>query len=134
MVRVNGSQRLGHSESIGAARDGYLSYAQRGSFNLIEEQLREFHEQSSGFGCITASYDTELFGHKLPMPAITAPVGSFSLIGKDAEREVAEGTELGRQAAEWAAGRGHGAATRRLGSLPAAGRAGCGSWCGATRR
>src|SRR5688500_1182015 len=35
----------------------------------------------------------ELFGHKLPIPAITAPVGSFSLIGKDAEREVAEGTD-----------------------------------------
>jgi 4-hydroxymandelate oxidase len=34
----------------------------------------------------------ELFGHKLPIPAITAPVGSFSLIGKDAEREVAAGT------------------------------------------
>ena len=35
----------------------------------------------------------QLFGHTLPTPAITAPVGSFSLIGKDAEREVAEGTE-----------------------------------------
>jgi isopentenyl diphosphate isomerase/L-lactate dehydrogenase-like FMN-dependent dehydrogenase len=35
----------------------------------------------------------ELFGHKLPIPAITAPVGSFSLIGKNAEREVAEGTD-----------------------------------------
>jgi isopentenyl diphosphate isomerase/L-lactate dehydrogenase-like FMN-dependent dehydrogenase len=35
----------------------------------------------------------ELFGHTLPTPAITAPVGSFSLIGKDAEREVAEGTD-----------------------------------------
>jgi 4-hydroxymandelate oxidase len=35
----------------------------------------------------------ELFGHKLPLPAITAPVGSFSLIGKEAEREVAEGSE-----------------------------------------
>lgn len=34
----------------------------------------------------------ELFGCKLPIPAITAPVGSFVLIGKDAEREVAEGT------------------------------------------
>jgi isopentenyl diphosphate isomerase/L-lactate dehydrogenase-like FMN-dependent dehydrogenase len=34
----------------------------------------------------------ELFGHTLPTPAITAPVGSFSLIGQDAEREVAEGT------------------------------------------
>ena len=35
----------------------------------------------------------DLFGHTLPIPAITAPVGSFSLIGKDAEREVAEGTD-----------------------------------------
>ncbi len=35
----------------------------------------------------------ELFGKTLPTPAITAPVGSFSLIGKDAEREVAEGTD-----------------------------------------
>ncbi len=35
----------------------------------------------------------ELFGHSLPTPAITAPVGSFVLISKDAEREVAEGTE-----------------------------------------
>jgi L-lactate dehydrogenase (cytochrome) len=34
----------------------------------------------------------ELFGHTLPLPAMTAPVGSFSLIGKDAERQVAEGT------------------------------------------
>ena len=31
--------------------------------HLIEEQLREFHAQSGDFGCITASYDTELFGH-----------------------------------------------------------------------
>lgn len=35
----------------------------------------------------------ELFGHTLPTPAITAPVGSFSLIAEEAEREVAEGTE-----------------------------------------
>jgi isopentenyl diphosphate isomerase/L-lactate dehydrogenase-like FMN-dependent dehydrogenase len=35
----------------------------------------------------------ELFGYKLPIPAITAPVGSFSLISDNAEREVAEGTE-----------------------------------------
>lgn len=35
----------------------------------------------------------ELFGRTLPIPAITAPVGSFSLIGPDAEREVAEGSE-----------------------------------------
>jgi isopentenyl diphosphate isomerase/L-lactate dehydrogenase-like FMN-dependent dehydrogenase len=35
----------------------------------------------------------ELFGHTLPTPAITAPVGSFVLISDDAERQVAEGTE-----------------------------------------
>jgi isopentenyl diphosphate isomerase/L-lactate dehydrogenase-like FMN-dependent dehydrogenase len=35
----------------------------------------------------------ELFGQILPTPAITAPVGSFSLISDNAEREVAEGTE-----------------------------------------
>jgi isopentenyl diphosphate isomerase/L-lactate dehydrogenase-like FMN-dependent dehydrogenase len=34
----------------------------------------------------------ELFGHKLSIPAVTAPVGSFSLIGEETEREVAEGT------------------------------------------
>ena len=34
---------------------------------------------------------TELFDRKLPIPAIVAPVGSFSLIGNEKEREVAEG-------------------------------------------
>jgi isopentenyl diphosphate isomerase/L-lactate dehydrogenase-like FMN-dependent dehydrogenase len=46
-----------------------------------------FHEVSD------PDISIELLGHKLPLPAITAPVGSFSLIGKDAEREVAEGTD-----------------------------------------
>jgi 1,4-alpha-glucan branching enzyme len=31
--------------------------------HLIEQELRNFHEQSGDFGSITASYDTELFGH-----------------------------------------------------------------------
>jgi 1,4-alpha-glucan branching enzyme len=31
--------------------------------HLIEEQLRDYHERTGGFGSITASYDTELFGH-----------------------------------------------------------------------
>lgn len=35
----------------------------------------------------------ELFGQALPIPAIVAPVGSFSLIGPEAEREVAQGAE-----------------------------------------
>jgi 4-hydroxymandelate oxidase len=33
----------------------------------------------------------ELFGHRLPIPVAVAPVGSFSLIGDQTEREVAEG-------------------------------------------
>ena len=48
---------------------------------------RIFHDVSE------PDISVELFGHKLPIPAITAPVGSFSLIGKNAEREVAEGTD-----------------------------------------
>jgi 1,4-alpha-glucan branching enzyme len=31
--------------------------------HLVEDQLREFHERTGAFGSITASYDTELFGH-----------------------------------------------------------------------
>ena len=46
-----------------------------------------FHDVSEPDTCV------ELFGKSLPTPAITAPVGSFSLIGKDAEREVAAGCD-----------------------------------------
>jgi isopentenyl diphosphate isomerase/L-lactate dehydrogenase-like FMN-dependent dehydrogenase len=46
-----------------------------------------FHEVSD------PDISIELFGQTLPTPAITAPVGSFSLIGDNAEREVAQGTE-----------------------------------------
>lgn len=35
----------------------------------------------------------ELFGCKLPIPAIVAPIGSFTLMGETKEREVAEGAE-----------------------------------------
>lgn len=31
--------------------------------HLIEEELQNYHERTGGFGSITASYDTELFGH-----------------------------------------------------------------------
>ena len=46
-----------------------------------------FHEVSE------PDISVELFGKTVPIPAITAPVGSFCLIGKDAEREVAEGCD-----------------------------------------
>jgi 1,4-alpha-glucan branching enzyme len=31
--------------------------------HLVEAQLREFHDRTGNYGSITASYDTELFGH-----------------------------------------------------------------------
>src|SRR4051812_4931135 len=31
--------------------------------HLVEQELRNYHERNGGFGSITASYDTELFGH-----------------------------------------------------------------------
>jgi 1,4-alpha-glucan branching enzyme len=31
--------------------------------HLVEQELREFHDRTGGFGSITAAYDTELFGH-----------------------------------------------------------------------
>jgi 4-hydroxymandelate oxidase len=56
------------------------------SFQRYLFRQRIFHD------IVDPDISIELFGHKLPLPAITAPVGSFSLIGRDAEREVAEGT------------------------------------------
>jgi 1,4-alpha-glucan branching enzyme len=43
------------AEQVAAHADHYV--------HLIEEQLREYHDSASEFGSITASYDTELFGH-----------------------------------------------------------------------
>jgi isopentenyl diphosphate isomerase/L-lactate dehydrogenase-like FMN-dependent dehydrogenase len=57
------------------------------AFHRYLFRQRIFHEVSE------PDVSIELFGRTLPTPAITAPVGSFSLIGKDAEREVAEGTD-----------------------------------------
>ena len=42
-------------EQVAAHADHYV--------HLVEEQLRDYHERTGGFGSITASYDTELFGH-----------------------------------------------------------------------
>ena len=53
----------------------------------VSVQPEDFHD------VIEPDISVELFGWTLPIPAITAPVGSFSLIGNDAEREVAEGTD-----------------------------------------
>jgi isopentenyl diphosphate isomerase/L-lactate dehydrogenase-like FMN-dependent dehydrogenase len=73
-------------------------------FNGAAESKATFHRNSRAFrqylfrqkifhDVSEPDISIELFGRSLPTPAITAPVGSFSLISDDAEREVAEGTE-----------------------------------------
>ena len=73
-------------------------------FNGAAETKATFHRNPRAFGrylfrqkifhdVSEPDITVDLFGQTLPIPAITAPVGSFSLIGPDAEREVAAGTE-----------------------------------------
>jgi 4-hydroxymandelate oxidase len=71
----------------GAAETKSTFHRNPRAFHRYLFRQRIFHDVSE------PNISTELFGCKLPIPAITAPVGSFVLIGKDAEREVAEGNE-----------------------------------------
>lgn len=71
----------------GAAETKATFHRNPRAFRQYLFRQRIFHDVSD------PDISIELFGHTLPIPAITAPVGSFSLIGKDAERQVAEGTE-----------------------------------------
>ena len=71
----------------GAAETKATFHRNPRAFHRYLFRQKIFHEVSE------PDISIELFGHTLPTPAITAPVGSFVLIGKDAEREVAEGTE-----------------------------------------
>jgi 1,4-alpha-glucan branching enzyme len=43
------------AEQVASHADHYVQ--------LIDEQLQEYHDATGGYGSITASYDTELFGH-----------------------------------------------------------------------
>ncbi|HEX2228942.1 MAG TPA: alpha-hydroxy-acid oxidizing protein [Candidatus Binatia bacterium] len=72
-------------------------------FNGAAETKATFHRNSRAFqkylfrqkifhDVTEPDISIELFGQRLPIPAMTAPVGSFSLIAKDAESQVAEGT------------------------------------------
>jgi len=70
----------------GAAETKATFYRNPRAFQKYLFRQRIFHDVAEPDIAI------ELFGRRLPIPAITAPVGSFSLIGKEAEREVAEGT------------------------------------------
>ena len=71
----------------GAAETKATFYRNPRAFRRYMFRQRVFHDVTD------PDISIELFGTKLPIPAITAPVGSFSLIGKDVERQVAEGTE-----------------------------------------
>jgi isopentenyl diphosphate isomerase/L-lactate dehydrogenase-like FMN-dependent dehydrogenase len=70
----------------GAAETKATFHRNPRAFHRYLFRQKIFHEVSE------PDISIELFGHTLPTPAITAPVGSFVLISKDAEREVAEGT------------------------------------------
>ena len=66
----------------------------RATFNRNPRAFRHYVFRQKIFHDVSdPDISIELFGQTLPIPAITAPVGSFSLIGDDAERAVAEGTE-----------------------------------------
>lgn len=71
----------------GAAETKATFYRNPRAFHFYLFRQKIFHDVNE------PDISIELFGHALPIPAITAPVGSFSLIGDHAEREVAEGTE-----------------------------------------
>jgi len=71
----------------GAAETKSTFYRNPRAFQQWLFRQKIFHDVSD------PDISIELFGKTLPIPAITAPVGSFILFGKDAEREVAEGTD-----------------------------------------
>ncbi|HSQ13992.1 MAG TPA: alpha-hydroxy-acid oxidizing protein [Candidatus Deferrimicrobium sp.] len=71
----------------GAAETKATFYRNPRAFQQYLFRQKIFHDVSE------PDISVELFGKTLPIPAITAPVGSFSLIGEEAEREVAEGTD-----------------------------------------
>src|SRR5262249_47050683 len=69
----------------GAAESKATFYRDPRSFQKYFFRQRDFHDIGDPYIAI------ELFGHNVPMPALVARVGSFSLIGDPKEREVAEG-------------------------------------------
>lgn len=70
---------------MGAAERGATFRRNRRAFRRLLFRQRIFHDVTEPETAI------RLFGRALSTPACIAPVGSFSLIGESAEREVAEG-------------------------------------------
>ena len=71
----------------GAAETKATFHRNPRSFQKYLFRQRIFHD------IVNPELSIELFGRKLPIPAIVAPVGSFSLIGGEKEREVAEAAD-----------------------------------------
>ena len=71
----------------GAAETKATFHRNPRSFHRYLFRQRIFHD------VVDPDITTELFGQKLPIPAIVAPVGSFSLMGAKTEREVAEAAD-----------------------------------------
>jgi isopentenyl diphosphate isomerase/L-lactate dehydrogenase-like FMN-dependent dehydrogenase len=71
----------------GAAETKATFHRNPQSFHKYLFRQRIFHD------VIDPDITTDLFGQKLPIPAIVAPVGSFSLMGAKTEREVAEAAD-----------------------------------------
>ncbi len=69
---------------MGAAESGATLRRNQRAFGRFLFRQKIFHDITRPDTSI------ELFGRKLPIPALVAPVGSFSLISGDAERQVAE--------------------------------------------
>ncbi|MBI2535185.1 MAG: alpha-hydroxy-acid oxidizing protein [Deltaproteobacteria bacterium] len=70
----------------GAAETRATFYRNPRAFHKYLFRQRVYHDITD------PDISVELFGRKLPIPAATAPVGSFSLISENAESEVAKGT------------------------------------------
>jgi isopentenyl diphosphate isomerase/L-lactate dehydrogenase-like FMN-dependent dehydrogenase len=71
----------------GAAETKATFHRNPRAFQKYLFRQRVFHE------IVDPDVTVELFGRKLPIPAIVAPVGSFSLIGQQKEAEVAQGAD-----------------------------------------
>lgn len=70
---------------MGAAESGTTLRRNQRAFRRYLFKQRIFHDITS------PDTSLELFGRRIPIPACIAPVGSFSLVSDQAEREVAEG-------------------------------------------
>lgn len=71
----------------GAAETKATFYRNPRAFRKYLFRQRIFHEVGD------PDITVELFGRKLPIPAMVAPIGSFTLIGENKEREVGQGAD-----------------------------------------